>query len=390
VTPGYIYCTAQYLKVSKTIDDVVGHMALNTGVTGYASSEMLAGEDIASGKYVRLYYYNNSWFQGAPLTNSGSIQAGSGATGGMTVGTLANATLAFFTNGVSNTRISITGAGVITLPSPATLTISALSTAGILANSAAGLISSSALGTAGVVPMYSATGLAASVMTQTSNKIRIGDAGSAANLLDVYKSVTGGTALSVRNPTAGTGNYGAIFVGADRDTLGQLAATSTTFTPSAPHTADCFSVKSIGVGGLSLIASYASGGTYGPVTIYAGGTAESARFTNVGLGIGCTPATTLAIGGTNAAISITSYDHPTVSTGNYTPVCSRVEFHSAAPATMTLLAGSLPEGTILICTQDNGSSYVTVNGHSMVNGVGCIFIQTHDAGWNCIGFGKAD
>jgi hypothetical protein len=112
---------------------------------------------------------------------------------------------------------------------------------------------------------------------------------------------------------------------------------------------------------------------------------------NVGVGT-TAPGNTLTLGtagNATASIGIADRDNPTVSTGNYTPVCTRVEFHSTGLATITLLAGSLPEGTILICTQDNNSSYVTVNGHSMQGGVGCMFVKTHDAGWTCIGYGSS-
>jgi hypothetical protein len=93
-------------------------------------------------------------------------------------------------------------------------------------------------------------------------------------------------------------------------------------------------------------------------------------------------------GGAVGSLSFAGRANPTVSTGDYTPICSRVEFHSASAAVINLLAGNLAEGTILICTYDNTSSYVTVNGHLLQTG-GCTFIKTHDNGWVCIGFGSS-
>jgi hypothetical protein len=107
------------------------------------------------------------------------------------------------------------------------------------------------------------------------------------------------------------------------------------------------------------------------------------------IGIDCTPAagSTLAIGGTNAAVTIAFRDNPTVTDPyTYTPICSRVEFHSAGVVNVTLAAGSLAEGTLLYCTRDAASSYVIVNGHDLSGAHGgAVFIKTYDNGWQFFG-----
>jgi hypothetical protein len=112
-------------------------------------------------------------------------------------------------------------------------------------------------------------------------------------------------------------------------------------------------------------------------------------FVNGKVGIGCTPAagSTLAIGGTNAAVTIAFRDNPTVTDPyTYTPICSRVEFHSAGVVNVTLAAGSLAEGTLLYCTRDAASSYVIVNGHDLSGAHGgAVFIKTYDNGWQFFG-----
>jgi hypothetical protein len=117
---------------------------------------------------------------------------------------------------------------------------------------------------------------------------------------------------------------------------------------------------------------------------------QRAIITKAGLvGIGCTPAagSTLAIGGTNAAVTIAFRDNPTVTDPyTYTPICSRVEFHSAGVVNVTLAAGSLAEGTLLYCTRDAASSYVIVNGHDLSGAHGgAVFIKTYDNGWQFFG-----
>jgi hypothetical protein len=82
---------------------------------------------------------------------------------------------------------------------------------------------------------------------------------------------TGGNIVNVINSTAGTGNYGAVFVGNNAAAdLARLFA----FTPSGPNLASGVNLESTGAGGLSLAATNAAGA----VRVYAAGTTETARF----------------------------------------------------------------------------------------------------------------
>jgi hypothetical protein len=86
---------------------------------------------------------------------------------------------------------------------------------------------------------------------------------------------TGGNIVNVINSTAGTGNYGAVFVGNNAAAdLARLFALSSTFTPSGPNLASGVNLESTGAGGLSLAATNAAGA----VRVYAAGTTETARF----------------------------------------------------------------------------------------------------------------
>jgi hypothetical protein len=76
----------------------------------------------------------------------------------------------------------------------------------------------------------------------------------------ISASGTGGNTLTIRNPTAGTGNYGALFVANDNNpTQTQLLSLSSTYTPAAPNLAGGSSLVGAGVGGLSVTASDPAG-----------------------------------------------------------------------------------------------------------------------------------
>jgi hypothetical protein len=261
------------------------------------------------------------------------------------------------------------------------LWIPALSTAGILHNAVTtGLISSSLIVAAdvtnntltntqlanlvavGTIPMGATYGLTASAITQAAGKVSIGTAGDNPFNVGIHASVftLGSDAYFVNN---------LYYDGGWKYSLASQVANA----------------LSLDGGQLDYYTA--------PVNSGGGGAAATItdRFTilNTGLvGIGCTPAagSTLAIGGTNAAVTVAYCDNPTVTDPyTYTPICSRVEFHSAGIVNVTLAAGSLAEGTIIVCTRDNASSYVIVNGHDLSGAHGAaFFIKTHDNGWQCI------
>jgi hypothetical protein len=86
---------------------------------------------------------------------------------------------------------------------------------------------------------------------------------------------TGGNALTVRNTTAGTGNYAELNIGNDRDTqAGIIRAMSSTYTTSGPWVADGVMVYSQFAGGMSIHAAHASGA----IRLYAGGTTRRALY----------------------------------------------------------------------------------------------------------------
>jgi hypothetical protein len=90
----------------------------------------------------------------------------------------------------------------------------------------------------------------------------------------ISASGTGGNTLTIRNPTAGTGNYGALFVANDNNpTQTQLLSLSSTYTTSAPNLAGGSSLVGAGVGGLSVTASDPTGA----LRFYTGGVTERVR-----------------------------------------------------------------------------------------------------------------
>lgn len=95
---------------------------------------------------------------------------------------------------------------------------------------------------------------------------------------------TGGNIIAVANPTAGTGNFAAIYMSSDTSNLLQMRANSSTLTPSGFHLADGIALEGGGVGGVSIAASHASG----DVRIYSRnalaatfGASQAATFTGV-------------------------------------------------------------------------------------------------------------
>jgi hypothetical protein len=96
----------------------------------------------------------------------------------------------------------------------------------------------------------------------------------------------GNNEIAIRNTTAGTGNAGLLTIGNNADAnLVNMWAFSSTYTSSGPYQANGFTIQAAGAGGLSLVASHASG----PLRFYSGGTTETGRLDLTG---------SLQIGGT--------------------------------------------------------------------------------------------
>ena len=122
---------------------------------------------------------------------------------------------------------------------------------------------------------------------------------------------TGANFLSVRNTTAGTGNYGQMSVGNDNapNLLG-IRSYSSTFTSSGPSQASGVHFEIQGSGGLSIVAEHASG----DIRFYSGGTTERMRIDTSGfVGIGTTaPTTKLGVAG---GVQISGTGSPTTGVG---------------------------------------------------------------------------
>lgn len=89
----------------------------------------------------------------------------------------------------------------------------------------------------------------------------------------------GGNTITVRNTTAGTGNYAAVLLGNDSAALAfGLFGYSSTYTTSGPSIADSLQVYSGQAGGLSIAAQHASG----VIRFYTGGTTERMRIDAAG------------------------------------------------------------------------------------------------------------
>jgi len=90
---------------------------------------------------------------------------------------------------------------------------------------------------------------------------------------------TGGNVLSVRNTSAGTGNFAQVKIGNDAaDNTLRLNALSSTWTTSGINTQGGGTIACSGVGGLSIAADHASG----VIRFYTGGSTEQARLTAAG------------------------------------------------------------------------------------------------------------
>lgn len=87
-------------------------------------------------------------------------------------------------------------------------------------------------------------------------------------------SGVGGNTFTIRNSSAGTGNYGALFVGNDTSaTLGTFLVASSTATFGGIYPANSLAVESTGAGGISIAPTHASGA----IRFYSGGTTEAVR-----------------------------------------------------------------------------------------------------------------
>jgi hypothetical protein len=317
------------------------------------------------------------------------------------------------------------------------LTANYYTTAGILHNAVTtGLISSSLIVAAdvtnntltntqlanlvavGTIPMGATYGLTASAITQAAgkligidctpnNKFVVSNGGNLGLEVDPasysdgvrvfayqrgsgpgYKNILlsdGGGGVSIGTVT----NYAKLDIGTSQNVALRISSSVTGNT----GTVEFINASNYGYGIIGNVSGTGSAG--GDVYGLGYSASNNSSFTSVlrwtsggNVGIGCTPAagSTLAIGGTNAAVTVAYCDNPTVTDPyTYTPICSRVEFHSAGIVNVTLAAGSLAEGTIIVCTRDNASSYVIVNGHDLSGAHGAaFFIKTHDNGWQCI------
>lgn len=90
---------------------------------------------------------------------------------------------------------------------------------------------------------------------------------------------SGANLLQVRNTTSGTGNFAELRLGTDYSTsILRLMGFSSAFTSTSANLANGATVQAPESGGLSLVASNASG----PIRFYTGGTTEIGRFTASG------------------------------------------------------------------------------------------------------------
>lgn len=90
---------------------------------------------------------------------------------------------------------------------------------------------------------------------------------------------TGSNTLGVRNTTAGTGNYSTVQLGNDATaSLLQVLALSSTYTTSGSRVASGVVLDATGAGGLSVLASNASG----VIRFYTGGSTERAQLNGSG------------------------------------------------------------------------------------------------------------
>ncbi|MGA9098172.1 MAG: hypothetical protein WB392_04495, partial [Methanotrichaceae archaeon] len=186
---------------------------------------------------------------------------------------------------------------------------------------------------AGTIPMGSATtGLAASILSQSSHVVTVaGELAINYDLQNVFLSTAIPTIYTTDATTPGTTPF---------DMNGSLVI--------QPRT---------------TAARHIIFATYDGVSV-----AERARITAAGnLGIGnAAPGNTLTLGTSGGTASFGITDVQTVTmTGdqNLTPTCTRIELNGTHNA--ALLAGSLPNGTLLIITH-GGTGYptVTFNGHN--------------------------
>ena len=201
---------------------------------------------------------------------------------------------------------------------------------------------------AGQIPYMGSTGLAASLLSQSAGVITVNQAAGSHAQLEALTATTNKGAFIWSQSDASQlylsaygSAYGSTACGLSRKGLANLEAISTV--------------------GLLLDVS-----TDLPL-VFGTNNVERARINATGLGIGNTaPGNTLTLGTSGGTASFGIADVQTVTmTGdqNLTPTCTRIELNGTHNA--TLLAGSLPNGTLLIITH-GGTGYptVTFNGHN--------------------------
>ena len=107
---------------------------------------------------------------------------------------------------------------------------------------------------------------------------------------------TGASQFSLRNTTAGTGNYARVALGNDTDSLaGTFDVFSSTWTTTGPYLAEGTSIGGHREGGLSVAATHASG----DIRFYTGGTAIRGQITEAGIFSWLTAGTHTFSGGVN-------------------------------------------------------------------------------------------
>ncbi len=92
--------------------DIAGDIVRLTNSTSTDLSYFQAGENQASGQFLRMHYLNSGYTTGGTnIASSGLIVAGSGATGGLVLRTDANAPIVFATNGSASEKMRLTSNG---------------------------------------------------------------------------------------------------------------------------------------------------------------------------------------------------------------------------------------------------------------------------------------
>ena len=155
---------------------------------------------------------------------------------------------------------------------------------------------------------------------------------------------TGANSLTVRNTTAGTGNYGQIRIGNDAAiNLLEIFAYSSTFTTSGAQIASGASLSATGVGGLTLSAESASG----DVHFFRGATEMGRMHASRGFSWGDTTdpgATNMRVAGTLKSVGAVDFD----STLNVDGTTTLVSDVAVGATKKVYLDGSLSGNTYLV------------------------------------------